>query len=191
MAVSKHIRSCSVCGTIYSRVNVRQGRGHYCSRICGGKARREPLIVDRFLSYVQPEPNSGCWIWIGSRDPRQYGQLRLGQDRLVRAHRLSWTLFRGQIPLDLWVLHHCDNPPCVNPGHLFLGTHHDNMVDAVAKCRTTRGERNPQAKLTRGAVIAIRQAKPGTIQDLARAFGVTRGTAYHIRCVDTWAHIQS
>jgi len=79
---------------------------------------------------------------------------------MVRAHRLAWLLCRGSIPRGLWVLHHCDNPPCVRPEHLFLGTHEDNMLDMARKgrARESRGMANPNRKIDRVTVAAIRGA---------------------------------
>lgn len=91
-------------------------------------------FLERFDRSHTPEPNSGCWIWTGCIDSRSYGVIwRQGKQML--AHRASWLEFRGEIG-GLFVCHHCDNPLCVNPSHLFLGSHTDNMRDAKRKGRT-------------------------------------------------------
>ena len=77
---------------------------------------------------------NGCWTWTASKNPHGYGQIRLS-GKLTLAHRVSWTIHNGVIPEGLFVLHICDNPPCVRPDHLFLGTQKDNIRDAVAKKR--------------------------------------------------------
>jgi hypothetical protein len=100
-------------------------------------------IKDRIESRSIPEPNSGCWIWLGSIDHWGYGQIRicradqqaLGLKGTQAAHRMSWVCYRGDIPDGLCVLHSCDNTVCVNPEHLWLGTLKDNSRDMVAKGR--------------------------------------------------------
>lgn len=93
--------------------------------------------MDRFLAKVEKTPT--CWLWIAYRDPYS-GYGRFGYQRKVKnAHQVAWMLFRGEIPKGMLVLHKCDNRVCVNPDHLFLGTHEDNMADMVAKGRKFRG----------------------------------------------------
>lgn len=95
--------------------------------------RMSEADIARFWSKVRKSDE--CWIWIAGRYfPAGYGQFFLdGRD--MRAHRTSWTIVHGPIPDGLWVLHKCDNPPCVRPDHLFLGTRSDNMRDCVSKGR--------------------------------------------------------
>lgn len=121
---------------------------------------------------------SGCWEWTGGFTRGGYGRFRMGSVAdgtrgQRRAHRVSWELFHGPIPNGYDVCHACDNPPCVNPDHLFLGTRKDNMVDMRRKGRAAANERHPQAKLTDGQVAEIR-ALGGTMPQhkIGSLFGV-------------------
>lgn len=93
----------------------------------------------RVLDLSQPEPNSGCWIWLGSvawnKSGMAYGKIRLNALKKGLAHRFSWMAFHGRIPKGKFVLHKCDVTLCVNPLHLFLGNHRENMADMVFKGR--------------------------------------------------------
>src|SRR3990167_10382249 len=115
---------------------------------------------ERFWKYV--EKGEGCWEWIGSKEGiKGYGVLRLN-NKNVRVHRFSYELHKGRIPKDnsyhgVCVLHTCDNPPCVNPKHLFLGSNADNIKDMVKKMRNTLGEKNGMHKLKTEQVRQIRK----------------------------------
>ena len=94
------------------------------------------MIAEQFWSRV--EKTDSCWLWTGSTNKYGYGLTHRGgpnQATTRRAHRMAWELCNGPIPKGLWVLHKCDNPPCVNPDHLFVGNRSDNMKDAAAKGR--------------------------------------------------------
>jgi hypothetical protein len=84
------------------------------------------------MKYVSPEPMSGCWLWIGPIQNAGYGRTAI-DGKSKSAHRLSWEIFRGPIPKGLCVCHACDVPICVNPSHLWLGTHLENIQDASRK----------------------------------------------------------
>jgi len=92
---------------------------------------------DQFIALTEKQEN-GCWYWTGRLDKQEYGQTK-HNNKQISAHRLSWILFRGEIPHPMHVCHHCDTPKCVNPDHLFLGTHRDNMQDALKKGRLKFG----------------------------------------------------
>jgi anaerobic selenocysteine-containing dehydrogenase len=140
-------------------------------------------LIDR---NSQPEPNSGCWLWLGHVNSWGYG--RLGRGRLERqAHRLSYLTYKGPIPSDLLVLHSCDMPCCVNPDHLRLGTHADNNQDTLVRDRhvTISGEQQHSSKLTWDAVAEIRSSSE-TISELARRFGVSRRAIRFVKDGKTW-----
>src|SRR3990167_10994672 len=97
-----------------------------------GKGKVVRAWADRFISKIQP--TTTCWIWMASRSNFGYGSFVLDGKRIT-AHRASWILFNGSIPKDMWVLHKCDNPPCVNPLHLEIGDRQKNMSDCVKRGR--------------------------------------------------------
>lgn len=96
---------------------------------------------ERFLDKFDVNPETLCWEWNGGMDGRGYGRLKTGR-KYTAAHRFSYTMFYGHIRVGLFVCHHCDNPPCVNPDHLFLGDNQDNMQDAARKGRIASGPRH-------------------------------------------------
>lgn len=129
-----------------------------------------------------------CWLWIGSTDTCGYGIGRFAGE--VSAHRASWALTHGPIPPGMHVLHRCDKPACVNPAHLYLGTHQDNMADLRAKGRAygAAGEANQGAKLTEQQARAI-MADPRKRQVIATQYKVTAAAVDAIRNGKTWNHI--
>ena len=131
---------------------------------------RDPLRL-RFERKYAVTP-SGCWEWTAALTADGYGRIRSG-GRPAKAHRVAWELYRGSVPEGMFVCHRCDNPSCVNPDHLFLGTPADNMRDMIAKGRAHHGERHPSHKLTDEQVEQIRSLA-GTMSQraIARMFGV-------------------
>lgn len=147
-------------------------------------------VEDRFENFVMPEPNSGCWLWIGGTNRQGYGQIGDGKGKDVRAHRVSWKIHNGPIPKGMNVLHKCDTPPCCNPKHLFLGTLQDNMDDCCKKKRQAYGSRNFKAKLADADIIKIRQ-DTRFAKEIAISFGVSTNTIDSIRENRTWKHISN
>ncbi len=159
---------------------------------------------ERFWKKVNK--TNDCWLWTASNN-YQYGTLNI-KNKICKAHRLSWELHYGKIPDELHVLHHCDIPLCVNPDHLFLGSHQDNMKDMIEKGRETfkkgfdikkvcpnlvinnKGERNGRSKLTEKDVLEIRKLSSlMTHVKLAKIFKMSPVTISEIVNNKSWTHI--
>jgi hypothetical protein len=145
--------------------------------------------MDRFWQKV--EKTETCWNWTACAHPKGYGLFSI-RNRNRRAHRVSYEMHCGPITDGMQVLHECDNPRCVRPDHLFLGTNADNMADKCAKGREAhvgqKGEANARAKLTTEKVLAIRAAV-GTQDEIAASFGISRGAVSGIRTGRRWSHV--
>lgn len=139
--------------------------------------------IERFMSHVDKQ--SACWLWTAYRMPRGYGHFRQPNTHEL-AHRAAYRLFIGPIGDGLDVMHACDNPSCVNPAHLSLGTRTDNMRDAKRKGRNARGEAHGRSKLSAADVAAIRSSAASQ-SELARAFGVSQPHVSAIRACKKWA----
>src|SRR5688572_1032600 len=141
-------------------------------------------MAERFWSKIAkdgliPEhrPELGpCWVWTAACSREGYGVFQEARGTTVRAHRKAWELSHGCIPDDLNVLHHCDNPRCCRPAHLFLGTHVDNSNDKVSKARQARGARHGLAKIDYLTAAAIRAERAGGATQVALAVrhGISR-----------------
>lgn len=146
-------------------------------------------VRNRFWAKVRKDAD-GCWFWTGSHGHDEkgqclYGRLLIGKSS-VAAHRVSWFINRGLIPKGILVLHHCDQPLCVNPDHLFLGTHKDNMQDSLQK------DGCALAKLRVDDVVTIRrlytEGKLGCVR-ISQMFGVTPGHVCNIANRKSWKEI--
>lgn len=132
--------------------------------------------------------DDGCWLWCGYRSVQGYGQCREGR-RKSPAHRAIYRLMVGPIPPGMAVCHVCDNPACVNPEHLWLGTNADNVADRNRKGRQAKGERNGRSKLTREQVQVIRMLADAGLENkaqLARNFKVSRRAIQKIVNREMW-----
>lgn len=159
---------------------------------------RNKTLEERFLRHGWDEKPSGCWEWRRSSTVRGgYGQFTYGY-KLKRAHRVSYEVFIGPIPAGMFVCHKCDNPPCVNPSHLFLGTLGDNNKDMRLKQRgfvpePVRGSKHHSAKLTEQDVIDIKGLlRSGEISqaEISRRYGVSKTLVSRIKKGKVWATIQ-
>lgn len=163
-----------------------------------GPARRPP--EERFAAFVlAPEKPEDCWLWTGAlksgrKTKMRYGLFQMGgRGSPIVAHRASWLLHRGPIPVGMKVLHKCDVPSCVNPDHLFLGTQLDNIRDCLSKNRRRKliGSEKPQSRLREGQVKAIRLMLKGdmTCRAIAQHFNVGRSCIAKVKAGETWGHV--
>ena len=142
-------------------------------------------VEGRLLSKVQKTET--CWLWLADKVTGGYGRIKVGRG-LKLAHRVSYELFVGKIPNGMQVLHSCDNPPCVNPKHLFLGNDRINVDDKIRKKRHCFGENHPKAKITEKDVFLIRSSDLSKNQ-LAKAFGLTAQSISDILLRKSWRHL--
>lgn len=173
-------------------------------RINCWRQRLKP-INERFFDHVDKTSDSECWNWIGSIAKNGYGKVRVNGG-IQSAHRVAWFITYGEIPADMWVLHSCDNPRCVNPGHLWLGTTQDNTADRHRKGRDAkglkngrythpetipRGEGHHNAKLSDDAIRQIRKRRfMGVyLHVLAKEYGVVIRTITAIVSKRAWPHV--
>ena len=155
--------------------------------------------VERFWKYVDKKSENECWNWIGTKIKKGYGRIGIN-GKLIGTHRFSWELHFDKIPDSLLVCHHCDNPSCVNPKHLFLGTYQDNIKDRDSKNRQAKGEKQGNSKLTKKQVKKIRNLKGRLTQrKIAKRFNISKTTVGDIhrneswkeqsKCIFDWDHI--
>lgn len=148
-------------------------------------------LTERFHEKWEIDKETGCWVWFASTAGRGYGQIKIPKTRKqIYAHRLSYMIHKGEIPDDKEVCHTCDNPQCVRPSHLFLGSRKDNLQDMKSKGRHLNGSRNSQSKLTDVKVRQIHiDSKSMSQSKLAKCYGVSQGTIWKILNGIRWEHI--
>lgn len=151
---------------------------------------------EKFLSKSFPEPNTGCWLWVGKTTADGYGQLHPGDNEfgLSSAHRYSYTIHHGHISANLQVLHKCDQPCCINPDHLFLGTQQENIADMDRKGRRKvgMGVRHSRAKIDDDIALSIKAMyRTGLYKqtDLANRFNISRSVVSKIVNGNGWKHV--
>ena len=155
-------------------------------------SRKRGTLEERFWAKVRRGAPGECWEWLGARNDRGYGTISEGGRRRghVKAHRAAWTLSNGPIPGGLCVCHRCDNPPCVNPSHLFLGTMRDNTRDMMSKGRMSApphrfGAAHHNVKLTPADAERI-IADPRPAVSVAAEYGVSPALIWRIRSGRNW-----
>jgi hypothetical protein len=138
-----------------------------------------------------PEPNSGCWLWLGALNSDGYGAIRVN-GRQWHAHRLAYVLVNGEPPNDTPVIRHlCNNPACANPDHLAAGTTQDNAADRVAAGTHVAGSKHPLAKLSEDDIPTIVAAHNGgaSIRGLAKSYRVSQRTIQFVLRGITWKRV--
>jgi hypothetical protein len=147
---------------------------------------KRPLL-DRLMEKIAKNEMTGCWEWTAYKEVHGYGVVGFKRKAKL-AHRVSYELHRGEIPAGMFVCHRCDNPSCVNPDHLFIGSQVENMADMAAKGRAPKGEAHSCAKLTERDVLAIKEAA-GTNETIAAKYGVGPSQVSRIKLGQTWKHL--
>jgi hypothetical protein len=165
----------------------------------------DPKYVDLFYRSFEINLISGCWEWKALRNEDGYGHFPSGirNGKNTKSHQASWLIYNGEIPKGMCVCHKCDNPSCVNPDHLFLGTYKDNNDDKMMKGRhrtrvfygaehPQRGENSPHHKLSEDNVKEIRKLRTEgyTLRALAKKFGITHGVVNNILQGRKWSWLK-
>jgi hypothetical protein len=195
--MSRGTKNCVECGRLFTR---HKGYGaaqweaaKFCSSHCFGAdhsrktAERWPPLREQFETSFQR--SEGCWEWQGTIDGYGYGVIDRARKR-YRAHVLALEYDGRPVPKGMVACHHCDNPRCVRPSHLYVGTPKDNARDAIDRGRLRRGELHPQAKLSESQVREMRSLK-GQLSsaEIGRRFGVSRPTAAKVIAGQLWRHV--
>lgn len=176
------VKPCAYCGRTFSP---NHSQNNHCSVEC------------RFFSYVVKGSHQDCWDWTGARSKAGYGVLNIGNGKLDYAHRMMFALSCGDIPDGLHVCHRCDNPRCINPSHLFLGTARDNVHDMWAKGRqqtyanAKKGSGLPQAKTTEEVVKKAKRLLAQRVprEEVAHICSLTIHQIHQIAQGKTWKHV--
>lgn len=187
------MKSCNWCAKLFSAEDCPNNwhflRRRFCSKPCAAKAKasaqKERLFEENLQRYALAK--DGCWEWSGDKTRGGYGRLRY-KDKTMRAHRFFYEQYRGHIADGLFVCHQCDNPACVNPDHLFLGTAADNKADCCKKKRHAFGERQTNAKLTEAKVREIFFCSD-EYREIADKFGISTTLVRAIKKRRVWRHL--
>jgi hypothetical protein len=196
---------CGQCSTPFRPIKYEyeHGRGRFCSYSCSMLSRPHEGLESRFWSKVHKTPT--CWEWTASTSRTGYGTIKYDKKTML-AHRISYQLAYGETPEGALICHTCDNRRCVNPDHLFVGTHKDNTQDAVKKGRMShgpkhwtnkspkrvaRGSRAGLAKLTEKDIPTIRKlALTEPLTSIAERYDVMPTTIGQIVRGGTWRHVK-
>jgi hypothetical protein len=151
--------------------------------------KNKSKIIERIKNNININNKTGCWEWKLRRDKDGYASINLGGNR-ERCSRISYQIYKGQIPNKMLVCHTCDNPPCVNPDHLFIGTHKDNMDDMVSKGKNKKGTNNGRHKLNNNMIKEIKKLYPiKSMPTLAKMYNVSVVNISSIIRGKIWKHV--
>lgn len=178
--------TCVHCGKPFQK---RKETARFCSKKCTGHffhPATDP--IERFWKKVSIAGPDECWPWIGARNSYGHGEFWRRDQTQGMAHRFAWEIKNGPIPDGMVVCHRCDNPPCCNVRHLFLGRPADNSADMTAKGRQSRGEAHPVSKLSEQDVLSIRSSTESGVL-LGARFGISSVQVSNIRRRKQWVHI--
>lgn len=195
---------CPNCSKLFNR-DLNKSIGDFRKRkFCSFKCATDYNSGENHVRYISikdkiekniVKSETGCWEWVGTKRGESagvyYGGTSIG-GKSILAHRASYELYVGKIPDGMLVCHKCDNPKCVNPEHLFLGTHFDNARDMSIKNRGTNGEKSNNSKLTNTKAVEIVFAasmKNMKQKDIASVFGISEKTVNKIFNRKSWKHI--
>lgn len=207
----KGISNCELCGNSFEWERYsNQSIARFCGKACWYKWNSENLAsfnekrfqwskaskqekLERLRSIFDDKvtKTDSCWFWTGTKDPDGYGMIHYGKNKQLKAHRASWLIHRGDFDLTLIVCHSCDNPSCVNPDHLFLGTVQTNTLDKVKKNRQTKGSTNFGSKLTEESVLKIKEllSLGVTGSRIAKDYKISTSVISSIKQNKSWKHV--
>lgn len=174
------------CDRLVTSKGATCNRHNYLKRHYGSYDYNLTHPTEEEIFWDNVDKSGECWVWKGYINESGYGLARLNKNQ-TRAHRVSWEIHHGKIPEGIFVCHKCDNPPCVNPSHLFLGTNQDNIQDKVNKGRSGR----PNAKLKPSDIFIIKDLLEMNIpsQEIESLFNVSRQTISGIKFARRWKSV--
>lgn len=200
-------KNCETCGKNFKWYRGKtRNEPRFCSHSCQGsgvkewrskhkfswkgKTEEEKLPMMKIMFYERIEKTESCWIWKGSKIKSGYGIISFG-GKPISAHRLSWKIHHEEIGSDMIVRHLCNNPICVNPEHLAIGTHQDNSDDRVKAGNSGKGSQNCNSSLNEEDIKKIKNLLVLGISgaEIGRRFNVSRTTINNIKKQRTWRHV--